>query len=120
MKIRIAILALAFAAAMPAVLVSAHTTPIKKTGILLDVLCSEGATTESAAKHTRECGLMDACVKSGYGAVVDGKFHKFDAEGNRQAEAIFRSTKRTDNITVLIEGTLQHEGDITVTKLTAQ
>ena len=118
MRIRIAILALALIAGVPAAFAAAHTEPINTTGVLLDVMCSEGATQESAAKHTRECGLMEHCAKSGYGIVIDGKFHKFDAEGSRQAEAIFRATKKTDNITVKVEGTLQHAGDITVTKLT--
>ena len=120
MRIRIAILALALAAALPTSFVSAQTEPINKTGVLLDVMCSEGATQESAAKHTAKCALMDHCAKSGYGIVIDGVFHKFDAEGNKQAEAIFRSTKKASNITATVEGTLQHEGDITVTKLTAQ
>jgi hypothetical protein len=118
MRIRIAVLALALVAAVPAAFGAAHTEPINTTGVLLDVMCSEGATQESAAKHTRACGLMEHCVKSGYGIVVDGKFHKFDAEGNKQAEAIFRATKKTENITVRVEGTLQHAGDITVTRLT--
>ena len=118
MRIRIAILALALAALVPASLVSAHTEPINKTGVLMDVMCSEGVTQESAAKHTAKCALMEHCAKSGYGIVIDGVFHKFDAEGNKQAEAIFRSTKKTDNITANVEGTLQHAGDITVTKLT--
>jgi hypothetical protein len=119
MKTRIAILALALVAAVPAAF-AAHTEPINTTGVLLDVMCSEGATEESAAKHTRACGLMEHCVKSGYGIVIDGKFHKFDAEGNKQAEAIFRATTKTENITARVEGTLQHAGDITVTKLTEQ
>jgi len=104
---------------MPAA-VFAHTSPIIKSGTLIDVMCSEGATEASAAKHTAKCALMEHCAKSGYGIVIDGVFHKFDAEGNRQAEAIFRSTKKTDHITATVEGTLQHEGDITVTKLTAE
>jgi hypothetical protein len=117
MKIYFALLALVLA--IPAA-VFAHTEPIDKTGVLMDVMCSKGATQESAAKHTRECGLMKHCVASGYGIVVDGVFHKFDAEGNKKAEAIFRSTKKADNITVRVVGTLQHEGDITVDTLTEQ
>ena len=118
MKIRFAVLLLALVAAVPATFAAPHTEPIDATGVLLDVMCSKGATDASAAAHTRECGLMEHCVKSGYGVVVKGKFHTFDAEGNKQAEAIFRATKKTDNITVRVEGTLQHAGDITVTKLT--
>jgi hypothetical protein len=117
--LRAAALAIALGVGIPAT-IFAHTMPIKKPGTLIDVMCSEGVTDETAAKHTRECGLMDVCVKSGYGIVIDGVFHKFDAEGNKQAEAIFRASKKTDHITAMVEGTLQHEGDITVTKLTAE
>jgi hypothetical protein len=118
MKIRTALLTLVLVATIPAPFASAHTEPIDATGILMDVMCSKGVTQESAAKHTRECGLMEHCVSSGYGIVIAGTFHKFDAEGNKQAEAIFRATKKASNITARVEGTLQHEGDITVTKLT--
>jgi len=119
MKIRIATLALGLAALVPA-LTFAHETAITKTGMLVDVLCAKGMTEGDTAKHTRECGLMAECVKSGYGIFFDGKFHPFDAEGNKQAEAIFRSTSKTDHIAVTVEGTLLHEGDIRVTKLTPQ
>jgi hypothetical protein len=63
MRIRIAIIALALAAVLPVQFSAAHTEPINATGVLLDVMCSNGATQESAAKHTRECALMEHCVK---------------------------------------------------------
>jgi len=122
MKTTIRAIALAFALAvgMPAI-AFAHTMPIKKSGTLVDVMCAADVKSQADAdKHSRECGLMEHCVASGYGIVIDGVFHKFDAEGNKQAEAIFRSSKKADHITATVEGTLQHEGDITVTKLTAE
>lgn len=113
--------ALAVALAMLPAAVFARTMPITKSGTLVDVMCSSDVKTQADAdNHTRECALMDACVASGYGIVIDGVFHKFDAEGSKQAEAIFRSTKKTDHITATVEGTLEHNGDITVTKLTAK
>ena len=98
----------------------AHEMQINTKGTLVDVMCSADVKTQADAdNHTRECALMDACVKSGYGIVIDGKFHKFDAEGSKQAEAIFRSTKKTDHITATVEGTMLHDGSIAVTHLTA-
>jgi len=118
--IRATALAFIIAVGIP-VAAFAHTMPIKKSGTLVDVICSSEVKTQADAdKHTRDCALMGDCVKSGYGIVIDGVFHKFDAVGNRQAEAIFRNSKKTDHITATVDGTLQHEGDITVTKLTAE
>lgn len=120
LTLRAAALAFMLAVGVPAA-VFAHTEPIKTTGTLMDVMCSGDVKTQADAdKHTRECALMEHCAASGYGIVIDGKFHKFDAEGSKKAEAIFRDSKKADHITATVEGTLQHNGDITVTALTAQ
>jgi len=98
----------------------ANETKINGKGTLVDVMCSADVKTQADAdNHTRDCALMDACVKSGYGIVIDGKFHKFDAEGSKQAEAIFRSTTKKDHITATVEGAIQDDGSIHVMHLTA-
>jgi hypothetical protein len=117
--LRAAALAFALAVAVPSA-VFAHTMPIKTSGTLIDVMCSKGTTVADADKHTPECGLMEHCAKSGYGIDIDGEFHRFDAAGNKQAEAVFRSTKNVDHITATVEGTLESEGDITMTRLAAE
>lgn len=115
----IALRAAALAVAVPSA-VFAHTMPINKSGTLIDVMCSKGTTVADADKHTRERGLIEHRAKSGYGIVIDGEFHRFDSAGNKQAEAILRSAKNVDHITATVEGTLQNEGDITVTRLAAE
>jgi hypothetical protein len=115
-----------FAAALVAVVLAASAafageTPITAKGTLVDVMCSADIKTQADAdNHTRECALMDSCVKSGYGIVIDGKFHKFDAEGSKQAEAIVRSTKKEDHITATVVGTTLDDGSIRVKTLTAE
>jgi hypothetical protein len=67
-------------------------------GILIDQMCSSKAEVRIvsgprleggmivAEAHTRQCALMPACQKSGYGVFTyDQKFLKFDAAGSRKA-----------------------------------
>lgn len=119
-KLKTTALTLAALALLAPAGVFAHETPVTASGTLLDVMCSEGATEKSAAEHTRECGLMKHCVASGYGIVLEGKFHKFDAGGNTLAEQIFRSSKKTAGIRAKVVGTILHDGTLEVTSLTAE
>src|SRR6266545_4978972 len=96
---------------------------VKLTGYLVDVVCAadhkdnpEDAT-KFAAEHTKECALMEECVKSGYGIFADGKWYPFDAKGNTLAKAPFDKTAKKDHIKVTVEG-MKHEGKILVEKLT--
>src|SRR5258708_7818010 len=102
---------------------SAHE-PIKVSGFLVDKMCAASHTkdkpadaTKFSSEHTKECGLMDDCVKSGYGVFADGKWYEFDEKGSKLALAIFNKTKKTDQIKVTVEGQL-HDGKILVGKLT--
>lgn len=97
---------------------------VKLTGIVVDVMCAadhvkdkaEDAT-KFAAEHTKSCGLMEECVKSGYGIFSDGKWYPFDAKGNEFAKALFETTKKSDNIKATVEG-MKHDGKILVEKIT--
>ncbi|SRR5216683_1171566 len=97
---------------------------VKLTGVVVDVMCAtdhvkdkaEDAT-KFAAEHTKSCGLMEECVKSGYGIFSDGKWYQFDAKGNEFAKALFEKTKKSDNIKAIVEG-MKHDGKILVEKIT--
>lgn len=97
---------------------------VKLTGFVVDVMCAadhvkdkaEDAT-KFAAEHSKTCGLMEECVKSGYGIFSDGKWYPFDAKGNEFAKALFEKTKKNDNIKALVEG-MKHDGKILVEKIT--
>src|SRR4051794_25189547 len=116
--IRAAALAAALAATVPAAAFS--QSPFKQKGTLIDQMCGASSSQADADTHTRDCALMEHCLASGYGVVVDGKFHKFDAAGSKQAEAILRSTKKADHITATVEGVEQKDGSIAVTKITEE
>ena len=77
-------------------------------GILMDKMCSAKALKDgmkAAQAHTRDCALMDDCVKSGYGVYTqDGKFLAFDASGNKKALAALKAHKGKDNLKVKVSG----------------
>ena len=98
----------------------AKDTPLNAKGTIVDVMCGADMTSQADADaHTKKCALSARCVTSGFGAVIDGKFHKFDAAGSKQAEALVTASKKTDHITATVEGTLLDDGSIKVTKITA-
>ena len=106
-----------------ATFVSAHEK-IKLTGYVVDGMCAADHTKDKseeamkfAAEHTKECALMDDCVKSGYGIFADGKWYPFDDKGNKLAKAIFDKTSNKDHIKVTVEG-MKHGDKILVESLT--
>ena len=91
-------------------------------GVLIDQMCSSKAEVRIvsgprleggmivAEAHTRECALMPACEKSGYGVFTyDQKFLKFDHAGSRKALAALKASKKEDNLKVEVTGEV--EGD---------
>ena len=74
-------------------------------GVLIDKQCSSKAETHIvpgprleggilvAYNHTRQCALMPACQKSGYGVFTyDQKYLTFDAAGNQKALAALKAS----------------------------
>ena len=89
-------------------------------GILIDQMCSSKAEVHIVAgprleggmivaeAHTRQCALMPACEKSGYGVFTyDNKFLKFDEAGSRKALAMLRASKKEDDLKVEVSGEIQ-------------
>jgi hypothetical protein len=90
-------------------------------GILIDEKCSGTADLRIsgdtgtlvggrivAEAHTRECLLMPACEKSGYGVyTTDDKFLKFDEAGNRKALAAIKASMKLDDFEVQVNGDVQ-------------
>jgi hypothetical protein len=74
---------------------------------VVDVMCSKKVAANPDA-HTRECAL--ACEDSGFGIVTaDGKFLKFDADGNTKMAAELKASKKVDHIRVDVKGNV--DGD---------
>jgi len=97
---------------------------VKLTGYVVDVVCfadhvkdSPEAATKVAAEHTKECALMEDCVKGGYGVYADGQWYPFDAKGNELAKAVFEKTGKKDHVKMTVEG-MKHEGKILAQKIT--
>src|SRR5882672_3454394 len=97
---------------------------VKLTGYVVDVVCfadhaneSPEAATKFAAEHTKECALMEDCVKSGYGIFADGKWYPFDDKGNKLAKSLFDKTSNKDHIKVTVEG-MKHGDKVLVESLT--
>src|SRR5262245_57136108 len=103
-------------------IVQAHEK-VKLTGYVVDVVCfadhakdKSEAATKAAAEHTKDCALMDDCVKGGYGIYADGQWYPFDAKGNELAKAFFEKTTKKDHLKMTVEG-MKHEGKILVQTL---
>jgi hypothetical protein len=79
-------------------------------GYLVDVKCGTTRANDAGfpAEHTKECMLMDACMKSGYGVMTaDKKLIKFDAAGNEKALALLKATKKDKDWKVTVKGTMK-------------
>lgn len=90
-------------------------------GYLVDKMCGSGyakkdkeTATSKAMKHTTACALEDDCKESGYGVLIDGKYHKFDEAGDKLAVEYLQKTKSKDNLFVEVKGS--HEGEIVKVK----
>lgn len=98
---------------------AASATEVK--GVLMDKACSGKAEVRVlstgieggmivAEAHTRECALMPACQKSGYGIFTyDNKFLAFDTAGSRKALEAIKASKKLDDLEVVVTGEIKGE-----------
>jgi hypothetical protein len=85
---------------------------------LMDAGCaSKKEAMADPAKHTKSCAMQ--CSKSGYGAVVDGKFVKFDKKGSDLAAKAIKKSDKKDNLRANVTGELKG-GEIHVSALTME
>jgi hypothetical protein len=99
---------------------AATAAPTTVQGVLIDKKCSSkadvrvvpGARLEGgmlvAYAHMRQCALMPACQKSGYGVFTyENKFLTFDVAGNQKASAALKASKKEDDLKVEVTGEIQ-------------
>jgi len=91
-----------------------QTTVVK--GYVVDHMCASGMVKldkekamARAKKHTTQCALEDDCAASGYGLVSNGKWIKFDKNGNDEATKYLKSTKRKSGNYVEVSGNMGGE-----------
>ncbi len=73
-------------------------------GTLIDVMCKA----KDPATHTKTCAIH--CAKSGFGLVTaEGKFLKFDKEGDAKALTALKATKREKDLKATVTGDLQDD-----------
>lgn len=103
---------------LAATLASAQSQTVS--GTLIDNMCfskNMKMSQEELAGHSRECALMDGCIKSGYAVVTaDGHVYKLDTKGNADAVATLKAAKQAANLKVTVMGT-NKGGTLTVSKL---
>jgi hypothetical protein len=88
-------------------------------GYVLDKHCAKGEGEElsdAAKTHTRACMLKAQCSRSGYGLVVNGKWHAFDRRGSAQAARLIRTPNYAQNEKWDVTGS-KKDGVITVSTL---
>jgi hypothetical protein len=74
-------------------------------GTVVDVSCKG----KDLASHTKKCAM--GCAKSGFGLVTaDGKFIKFDEEGNAKALEALKGTSKDADLKATVKGTM--DGDV--------
>ena len=95
----------------------ASATEVK--GVLMDKMCSGKAEVRVlstgieggmivAEAHTRECALMPACQKTGYGIFTyDQKFLTFDPAGSKKALEAIKASKKLDDLEVVVTGEIK-------------
>ena len=73
---------------------------------LMDGGCAKKADKlASPDAHTKACALQ--CEKAGYGTVVDGKFVKFDAKGNKMAKKALMKSDKKDHLRANVTGEMK-------------
>ena len=95
-----------------ALLVVALASPLAakeyKSVTLMDSMCSgEQKNIDHPEDHKASCALK--CVKSGLGAMIDGKYVQFDKKGNDLAEEAIKKTKKKDHLLATINGDMKDD-----------
>jgi hypothetical protein len=97
---RTALIILAIALALP---LSAETW---KNVSLMDAGCAgKKEKMANPDAHKRSCAMQ--CAKAGFGAVVNGKFVKFDGKGNDLTKVALQKSDKKDHLRATVEGEMK-------------
>ncbi len=78
-------------------------------GYVVDAMCAKAMVGKEngmkrAAAHTKTCALEEACSAAGYGVMADGKWYKFDANGDERAKAMISASAREKELSFEVTG----------------
>jgi hypothetical protein len=108
MKKLVLIIALAAAVGGVTSLLASDSTTVK--GYLMDVSCAAKHPGDSgfAQGHDKDC--LEMCSKSGYGLLTEeGKFVKFDGDGNKKVATFIKETDHDSGWKVEVNGQMKGE-----------
>jgi hypothetical protein len=93
--------------ATAAKLQSASLTTLR--GYVVDAMCAKAMVgrenaMKRAAAHTKTCALEEACSAAGYGVFADGKWYKFDENGDKKAKAMISASAREKELSFEVSG----------------
>jgi hypothetical protein len=92
------------------------------TGPLVDQACAGGMVKKGshggAADHSGKegCALREKCAASGFGVFTDGKFLRFDDDGNKKAKAALENSSKPKGVNFKVTGKVSGES-MTVTSI---
>jgi hypothetical protein len=92
------------------------------TGIVVDKACATGKVAKkdnpqaAAAEESKNCVLMENCLKSGLGIYSEGKYTEFDAKGVEMAKAALEKSKKSKGAKFKVSGKMV-EGKMAVEKV---
>lgn len=81
-------------------------------GYLVDAMCGDVLAKkqkdvmDKASRHTRRCGLAEACAAAGYGVFAEGKWVKLDEEGNTLANVALENSTKERELYFRVTGTM--------------
>ena len=93
---------------------------VRLIGYLVDIACATDPAQNSpgwALKHTRQCLLMPACVRSGYAVLTDqNELIRFDAKGNAEAQHLILRRHANNDWRIRVSG-YNSAGEMAVSKI---
>jgi hypothetical protein len=91
-------------------------------GYIVDAMCGDVLAKKQkdimhkASRHTRKCGLAEACAAAGYGLFTEGDWLRFDEEGNTLANAALAESTKERELYFRVTGTM-YEGVLAVVSM---
>jgi len=81
-------------------------------GYVVDAMCAKGmakkeSPMDAASKHTKECALEEGCAASGFGVFSEGKWYKFDENGDKMAKYLIVKSKTEKGLVVEVTGDMK-------------